>query len=502
MENASKALIIAGAILLALLLISIGVYILNTTGSMQTSVEKQSQTVAIRTFNSNFIAYEGKTMPASQVKALMTLITSSNASNGHANKKITEVSNENRYVYLESGEGCITNPSEINARAVYDVEITGYSAGGYVNSIRVKGTSITSNPEIGTPAEPGTNVDPNVPNEEEIPANHPPVIINVIVSEITETSAKIKIEATDPDLPDDELTYEIRIGSSTFTGKTYIKKVTDLKPDTEYVFKAIVRDKCGETDERDCAFRTLKGNTAPEIQYAEVSDKTTTTAKIKTKATDIDGDKLTYELWITGKNGPIATKTDVEQDKELTFELTGLEEYTLYDYYIIAKDAELDDRLDNSFRTYCPGGITCSAGKHCIGPTNGTYPCGTCGGAGNKVCGGSLIYQSQSSTGVNYSCAAGCIGVGTVKQYRCQTCNQISSVYFCINGHPNGSTSTCTKTSYCYSCEGKGTYSYQIPCTHGSYIEHYYCDEHTIDIGSLHTHTTPCTHGKTSQHDE
>lgn len=81
MENASKALIIAGAILISILLISVGVLIMNSTGDTQRSVEDQSKAIAIRTFNSQFTPYEGSEQSASQIRALKSTVNSSNSTN-------------------------------------------------------------------------------------------------------------------------------------------------------------------------------------------------------------------------------------------------------------------------------------------------------------------------------------------------------------------------------------------------------------------------------------
>jgi len=143
MENASKALIIAGAILISILLISVGVLVMNSTGSMTDEVGRTTDTMAIQTFNSNFTTYEGVEVTASQVKSLMSLIKSSNASNGNGGKAITDVGTEDKYVYLVKStnngqDGIINNTSQLKANETYTVEITGYSTSGYVQIIKIK----------------------------------------------------------------------------------------------------------------------------------------------------------------------------------------------------------------------------------------------------------------------------------------------------------------------------------------------------------------------------
>lgn len=58
MENASKALIIAGAILLSILIIALGVFVFNQAKSAVGNTGLSDQEVAA--FNSKFDSYEGK----------------------------------------------------------------------------------------------------------------------------------------------------------------------------------------------------------------------------------------------------------------------------------------------------------------------------------------------------------------------------------------------------------------------------------------------------------
>lgn len=78
MENASKALIIAGAILISILIIAIGMYIYtSSTGSIESAISSMD-TQEIQGFNAQWSNYEG-TKSGSQVKGLIsTLIAHSN----------------------------------------------------------------------------------------------------------------------------------------------------------------------------------------------------------------------------------------------------------------------------------------------------------------------------------------------------------------------------------------------------------------------------------------
>ena len=75
MENASKALIIAGAILLSILIIAIGIYVYNQANSTITSSMSSMNTQEREAFNNQFTSYQG-IQTGSQVKALLTRVAS------------------------------------------------------------------------------------------------------------------------------------------------------------------------------------------------------------------------------------------------------------------------------------------------------------------------------------------------------------------------------------------------------------------------------------------
>ena len=61
MENASKAFLIAGGVLIAILILSLGVYLVSTYGKLGTTYEGVTQENEIKKFNSNFTSLEGRT---------------------------------------------------------------------------------------------------------------------------------------------------------------------------------------------------------------------------------------------------------------------------------------------------------------------------------------------------------------------------------------------------------------------------------------------------------
>lgn len=80
MENASKALLLAAAILIAIILISLGVYIVSQGSDVVGQGGQALDEVSIQQFNNKFDIYEG-TKTGTQVKQLIKAVSASNTSN-------------------------------------------------------------------------------------------------------------------------------------------------------------------------------------------------------------------------------------------------------------------------------------------------------------------------------------------------------------------------------------------------------------------------------------
>ena len=138
MENASKALIIAGAILLSILIISLGIMIYNQASGV---VNNNSMSEVERaTFNSKFTQYEGEHVRGASVNALLDAVLNNNraATNaGEDNKKIVIV-NDNTSISLV-GNTMVT--TEVTKKAqtgkTYTVKVTEYGSTGLVKKITI-----------------------------------------------------------------------------------------------------------------------------------------------------------------------------------------------------------------------------------------------------------------------------------------------------------------------------------------------------------------------------
>lgn len=79
MENATKALLIAGSVLIAILLIAIGVKILSSTSGTTEATQSTMDATAVATFNGKFTQYLGKNKAKRQVIDLVNAIIANNA---------------------------------------------------------------------------------------------------------------------------------------------------------------------------------------------------------------------------------------------------------------------------------------------------------------------------------------------------------------------------------------------------------------------------------------
>ena len=121
MENASKALIIAGAILVSILLISVGIIIMNAINDPVSRGADSSKSQAIEIFNSQFTGFEGSEVEATTVKALIQKIQASNG-----------VSDEDHQISY----GDISSGANVNNRHTYSVTFSDYNE-GYISEITI-----------------------------------------------------------------------------------------------------------------------------------------------------------------------------------------------------------------------------------------------------------------------------------------------------------------------------------------------------------------------------
>ena len=147
MENASKALIIAGAILLSILIISLGIMVFqNAQGTIQ---DANLNTQEAQTFNNNIIPYCGNNKSNADMNGLVQAIAASNGAQLNLTDKnyiglTVNVNGNTSYVTgytaaitvddLEDGSGA--NYPSFSPGITYSASY-GTGANGYVNSVTI-----------------------------------------------------------------------------------------------------------------------------------------------------------------------------------------------------------------------------------------------------------------------------------------------------------------------------------------------------------------------------
>ena len=132
MENATKALVIAGAILVAILLIAVGVRVLNSTKGTTESTKSTMKATEITMFNNKFTAYAGGGKTAAQVRALANVVIAHNATNPEHQ---VEFMGQTKAQAIESQ---LNNSNIVQANG--NVIRLVYDSNGLVNSIKVNTT--------------------------------------------------------------------------------------------------------------------------------------------------------------------------------------------------------------------------------------------------------------------------------------------------------------------------------------------------------------------------
>ena len=106
MENASKALIIAGAILLAILLITLGIMIFTTASS---TIQSSGMTEAQQTvFNQKFTKYQGS-QKGSTIRSLVQEVMANNNNDQASDETMISINAVNGSIAIDTGID-VSNP--------------------------------------------------------------------------------------------------------------------------------------------------------------------------------------------------------------------------------------------------------------------------------------------------------------------------------------------------------------------------------------------------------
>ena len=142
MENASKALIIAGAILLSIIIISLGIMVVNNARNQIGGANLNSE--EIQTFNSKWEAYIGDKKTAAEVKALCSSAIANNATEkAQGTARYVEIAGNGTTISAtalsvkETGTATTTTVPAFSNLKTYTVKAATYT-NGYITKIEVK----------------------------------------------------------------------------------------------------------------------------------------------------------------------------------------------------------------------------------------------------------------------------------------------------------------------------------------------------------------------------
>lgn len=117
MENASKALVIAGAILISILIIGLGVFIYNGAAGTVKKANLNSQEAQAQ--NNQFEAYFGSHVSATEVKQLLSLVRTNNIT--------SDTNEEDKKIFINSKDSTVSGDSgigvDIKTGTYYVVEV-------------------------------------------------------------------------------------------------------------------------------------------------------------------------------------------------------------------------------------------------------------------------------------------------------------------------------------------------------------------------------------------
>lgn len=136
MENASKALLFAAGILIAIILISVAVYIVSMSQEATKGVGSTMSEMQLMQFNQKFTTYEG-VRTGSQIKSLVEAINASNVENDGTDL-IVEISGDG----IDNSGAPNNNKFTGGTAKKYKVAID--KVDGAVKTITIKGTSSSS----------------------------------------------------------------------------------------------------------------------------------------------------------------------------------------------------------------------------------------------------------------------------------------------------------------------------------------------------------------------
>ncbi len=140
MENATKALIIAAAILIAIVLISLGVFVLGQ-GTEMVKDNSDMTDAQILAYNKEIEAYLGKKVSASKLKQFIKFVNEHNRNATDETKKIQLTSGGRSTINITTETEYQYTSENVSSESVYEVTVwsnsEGYTSAGLIKKINI-----------------------------------------------------------------------------------------------------------------------------------------------------------------------------------------------------------------------------------------------------------------------------------------------------------------------------------------------------------------------------
>ena len=132
MENASKALIIAGAIILSILIIGLGMAVFNMASDPAQEAAKSISSQEATAFNSKFTSYLGTNIKGTTVRQLYNTVIQHNTSNQSDESLLVKIGGKSAVADLQ------TALKDIKAGYTYDLTASYDTNTGHISDITVE----------------------------------------------------------------------------------------------------------------------------------------------------------------------------------------------------------------------------------------------------------------------------------------------------------------------------------------------------------------------------
>ena len=133
MENATKALLVAGGVLIAILIITLLISVLQSTGKVSKQYNESTSSEQITTFNNNFTKYLGKDLTIHDVVTICNFAKQNNIF------KVNVPTGYNTSKIKQDLDVMSANPGKKN---IYQIKIDAYDTSGYISKISFTGPTL------------------------------------------------------------------------------------------------------------------------------------------------------------------------------------------------------------------------------------------------------------------------------------------------------------------------------------------------------------------------